>query len=429
MLVTVCASLLVPTFASTFDSNNTIVYRGHWYIGLSCKVGDIVMYNGDLYECVYANAVITPTDVHCWRLYDLSNFDSDIIYNEGFTDGFTDGYDAGVFEGAGNGYNKGYDDGYNDAYDEGYNNGYNFGEEVGLENGYNKGYGDGYDNGVTDTLNKKPTATLGHYSGATIDIYKGLGSISGTKPVGVEIIDATYNPTRIFDFLNLSLLNISDSENNDGWTINILFKDAVDFVENPFQIMLDCEKGYEFDLRKYVTVSFHSPSYDDYNLADVIYNDTDGVYIYIPTSYIDWSDLDMIQIKVKKELIPMLKNTSYSETPNLCVITNKPALSIVNVDVFRNYYRNGYNYGYNEGVSVGQNEKYNEGYNNGYSIGFNNGIESGNGFMGLFDGIASVPTTVLTSLFGFEIFGINIMATLCGLLGILVIVWVIKRFI
>ena len=97
MLVTVVATTVAPTFASTvFDEGNTITFRGHFVLGTSYKVNDIVMYNGTLYKCLIGNAIVDPNSTQFWTPYLNTNYDNsnecESAYNEGLKDGYNEGY-------------------------------------------------------------------------------------------------------------------------------------------------------------------------------------------------------------------------------------------------------------------------------------------------------------------------------------------------
>ena len=97
-----------------------------------------------------------------------------------------------------------------------------------------------------------------------------------------------------------------------------------------------------------------------------------------------------------------------------------------------NYYDIGYQDGYNAGVSDGNNTGYQDGYNSGYNIGYTEGydigVDVGNdySFSSLFGAVIDTPVTAFTSLLNFEIFGVNILGLVTGLLSLAVIVFIVK---
>ena len=107
--------------------------------------------------------------------------------------------------------------------------------------------------------------------------------------------------------------------------------------------------------------------------------------------------------------------------------------------------------GYNDGYEIGQQDGYNWGYDIGeqngylqgvevsYDVGYNNGYADGHA-QGETDGlntaeagknliltIFSVPTYVLSNVFNFEIFGINLYSLICFLLTISIVGIVLKK--
>lgn len=98
---------------------------------------------------------------------------------------------------------------------------------------------------------------------------------------------------------------------------------------------------------------------------------------------------------------------------------------------FQAYYNQGYDVGYNNGRLVANAYEYNNGYNTGYNIGYNAGLEVdndnwlGNGLLSLVD----IPIMLLSSIFNFDILGLNIYYLILGLLTLGIVLWLIKKFI
>lgn len=101
----------------------------------------------------------------------------------------------------------------------------------------------------------------------------------------------------------------------------------------------------------------------------------------------------------------------------------------------------GYSRGYTEGQSVGYNSGYTEGQTSGYTNGYNVGLAQGYSqgqvsvsdsnsiIMGLFGAIANVPITILNGVVGPTLLGVPIISILLTFLSILLILWMIKKFI
>lgn len=376
-IVTLFATLTMPTFAAEYD---TINFCGSFSYGTLYNVGDTVAYHGNLYTCIIKNAISYPTDSYFWEITHIG-------------DSFN------------------YDQGHSDGYDVGYD--------------------DGFTDGVNEQIHVTITPTLAHFENAVIELYRGTKPPQTSNRYHTETVVSTTSPTNIFDMLYVPILDTTDVV-YDGYTMTITFDDVVHFGENPFCLYLDTEDGYEFNLNDYLTVSFMSSSDEHFNVGDCFYTEG-GYYYYIPSKYIDSGDIDMVRITMKFSLFSKLKDTSFSETTNRLTIVNKPYnVGIISGLILDRYYSNGYDMGYEDGNYDGYTEGKTSGYQLGYDEGYNLGYlasEGGEGFSALFDGIAHVPVTILTSLLGFEVFGINIMSVLIGLLTILVVVFVIKRFI
>lgn len=83
--------------------------------------------------------------------------------------------------------------------------------------------------------------------------------------------------------------------------------------------------------------------------------------------------------------------------------------------------------GYNEGVRVSYDVGYDNGYSDGYRQGETNGLDASETGKNLILTIFSVPTYVLSNVFNFEIFGINLYSLICFLLTISIVGIVLKK--
>lgn len=102
------------------------------------------------------------------------------------------------------------------------------------------------------------------------------------------------------------------------------------------------------------------------------------------------------------------------------------------VDTESATYSAGYNAGYDLGVSAGQTAGYNTGYSDGDSVGYNRGYNVGvnstntYSFTNLISAVLDAPINAFTSLFNFEILGVNLSSFLLALFTICVVLTVIK---
>ena len=100
----------------------------------------------------------------------------------------------------------------------------------------------------------------------------------------------------------------------------------------------------------------------------------------------------------------------------------------------------GYGDGYDSGYNVGSTDGYNTGYGDGYDEGFSTGKTVGFGegydnaltthdftFTNLFASISDTPILMIRRLFGFELFGVSLIAVFMSLFTALIIIKVIKK--
>lgn len=84
-----------------------------------------------------------------------------------------------------------------------------------------------------------------------------------------------------------------------------------------------------------------------------------------------------------------------------------------------------YDFGYEDGERVG----FNQGYEEGRSIGYEEGANSSNTLVGMVGAIFTGPVTMFQQIFNFNVLGINFAEMLLGLVTLLVVIWLIKKFI
>lgn len=95
-------------------------------------------------------------------------------------------------------------------------------------------------------------------------------------------------------------------------------------------------------------------------------------------------------------------------------------------------YNSGYNAGYNQGLQENQSSIYNDGYTAGdtagYNRGYNEGVNDANTytFTSLIGSVIDVPVRAFTSLFNFELLGVNLSAFFSSLLAVAVIITIVK---
>lgn len=102
------------------------------------------------------------------------------------------------------------------------------------------------------------------------------------------------------------------------------------------------------------------------------------------------------------------------------------------VDGYTVGYRQGESDGFESGLVSGRNEGYKNGYNvgknEGYNLGYNEGLD-GSGrwsFNNLLTSVIDVPLKAFTSLFNFEILGVNLSGFFLGLLTCCIVIGIIR---
>lgn len=346
----------------------------------------------------------------------VPDVDTDEIYNEGYNDG----------------YDVGYDEGYTDGFEEGAENGYHTGYDKGEEQGYTNGYADGFKDGSSgNTGSSGITNSLDYYNGSIINVYKGDKSPQNSKLIHTDTVDNSYHYDRIFTINELPI--IPTELTDDGYCVTITFSEPIDFGLNLFSLYLEYVDGYYFDINNYISITFLS-SHEEYASKGNNILAIDGYFYYVPSDNIDCGELDMVRIHINKNLFTALRNTGMAEVENMLYVRNNAEMTNSFAGKLNTYfYTLGYNKGYDYGYLDGEVKGYTDGYKEGYNVGYNNGVFGEeveiHSFPDMFNGIAQVPVTIVTSLLGFEVFGINVMSVLIGLLTILLVAFLIKRFI
>lgn len=97
-------------------------------------------------------------------------------------------------------------------------------------------------------------------------------------------------------------------------------------------------------------------------------------------------------------------------------------------DGYNTGYMNGKNDGYASGEKAGYQNGYKKGKTDGYNSGYSYGVSESNDytFLGLISACIDAPITYFTSLFNFELLGVNLSAFLTGLFTLCVIVTIVK---
>lgn len=283
-------------------------------------------------------------------------------------------YDSGYQHGK----KEGYDEGYTDGLDEGYNNGYN----DGLTNGYDNGY-----NQATEDF-----TNFSYWKDTSVYL-----KFTKNKTVFEE-----YNTEYVGSALKFTSIARRLEENSD-WEVGdwgfpmivIVFKNKMNVKDIHMSFGYASQVNYIFRKSNYIQELNH----------------TGVVLSNIPTEYNNES-IDILEITY-----PRSSDVLYQ--------------AYVNAD--NSYYYEGYNVGY----LSGKNEGYNNGYTKGFELGKKKGYELGlidgnvtenSILLSMFLGLANIPINILTSIFNFDLFGINLFSALTSLLSIGLVIFVIRKF-
>ena len=268
--------------------------------------------------------------------------------------------------------------------------------DTGYNDGYNKGYNSGYQDGYSDGLEGYRDNELSIFYNSKITLYFQKN----------KNYNKVFNP--IFNNQFLKFNNIGDfidKEENAG-------NDLIGKYGNPYlNISLSDEIiGDKFNFLFKGIMSI-----------EVIFKDGNKEYIGIPDNFTETA-VTLSDINKGK----LITNIILEFPPNADTLH----------DGYAYYVDYDFNEGYNLGYEMGNKDGYNTGYNKGYEIGKNKGIEIGsslaenntNAFINIIVAISNIPINILSSLFSFDLFGINLFGALTSLLSVGLIIFVIRKF-
>lgn len=165
----------------------------------------------------------------------------------------------------------------------------------------------------------------------------------------------------------------------------------------------------------FISLTLKTTTYNsDYNFVNLVYKDSNGESLTINIAY---------SIKDTTSTIYTLsERTYYFANPN----------NFIDNEYYNSGYQSGKQEGYNNGYSVGNSEGYSNGYqtgkDDGYWLGYNQALENDDRytFTNLISSVIDVPVKTFTSLFNFEIFGVNLSGFFLGLLTCCIVICVIR---
>ena len=333
-------------------------------------------------------------------------------------------------------YNKGYQSGYGD----GELNGYYLGYEFGYNSGYNSGYWEGFDDGELSAGNAAYYGVF-QYLNAEVRMYAADGTFVGACSDWLKGPNSvTFGP--IYEYFLTTY--------KSGYYFELMIAAGHGYEnEVPLSLMNGCIVG-KGDLSNYSLSNSFSVYGTNYF--------TQQYYAF--SGYFEQMDAGFDPLPAYT-----LFFNQGSEDPDLSQIGfGYMTLRFDDIDIFKKlqfiytdgFYNQGYNKGYNAGYSNGMIDGHQPGYDQGYivgkedgeKVGFNNGIAFGKEqgliegeaigynkgakaagnytFLSLISAVVDVPIQAFSSLFSFDILGINIKNFLLGLFTLAVVLCVVK---
>ena len=162
---------------------------------------------------------------------------------------------------------------------------------------------------------------------------------------------------------------------------------------------------------------FRAPTFFEYDGYNVY---VDFSIVNVSLGSLDYSDYTFI---------PLGSNVTQSQAENVVNSYLSGALSGAYGLTLEDAFDNGYQEGYYTGHADGEMSQYayQNGYADGYRQGETDGLDTSETGKNLILTIFSVPSYVLSNVFNFEIFGINLYSLKCFLLTISIIGFVLKK--
>lgn len=246
-----------------------------------------------------------------------------------------------------------------------------------LDNAYNEGYNEG--------------TIFGSNNGLMINTCTFNNLITG--PCGTQYYTLT-NGSIDFDSLNDYVYNLGTG---NSYSITFTFTDSISADSLLYARFKETEGSY---------ISF----YNDNTLLETLYN----------------SDFDSNQSDYYKTF-------RLSDFGQITSSFNKIVINNISYDYAISEFGVLQNQSYNLGEENGEIYGYNSGFTNGnivgYERGYKDGEERGNNIVNLVGTVFTQPVNMLATIFNFEFLGVNLSGFIFSLVTLLVVIWLIKRFI
>ena len=177
-------------------------------------------------------------------------------------------------------------------------------------------------------------------------------------------------------------------------------------------------------------------------------NDSTYYYLIYTFSYFNSSNEHLVLQLVShiSATVVNSSNNNFLKDPYL-LISTRTIYFRANSEIDGTY-QDGYNTGYSDGQEIGYTNGYNaasvssfntgyndgytagdsNGYNRGYGVGFSAGVADANeySFFGLISAVIDAPINAFTSLFNFNLLGVNILNLITGLVTLVILIALLK---
>lgn len=336
----------------------------------------------------------------------------------------------GSFFSYGLNYNSTYEMGYETGYEIGCLDGYNTGRQDGEIKGYQDGYQIGYDYAYTLFMGYIEDGALAYLESVSFREYY-TKDVVEIKRKDIVIKDGVLDFNQFVPILlnvfpsGFSCSELSLNFNNDEESGLLPFERFKVYVEYTFDTCNSClfdrdlvyyfnayESLYNTSVNSYSSTLVYDSSRRLY-LLDMSLVNTNGYVYELGTGLLDYS---LFYVDSLSDTIGFSFCADLSEYNSGYTVGYEIGTKL------------GYSDGFNSGSAVGYDQGYKIGNMNGYDKGYAEGTEHANDytFTGLISSVVDVPIQAFTSLFNFEILGVNLASFFYALLTVAIILTVVK---
>ncbi|MBE5757328.1 MAG: hypothetical protein E7345_00140 [Clostridiales bacterium] len=229
----------------------------------------------------------------------------------------------------------------------------------------------------------------------------------------------------------------------------------INYLQFQYFLYLEDNIAWYFDNNSFLPLDYGSTRFyvssnlDDINLRgnycvmDVFVSDNFNANVY--KVEIALSDTNFIEDNISTD-IKYLNFKYYDVNDNYFIISFTvpydtvyasrtyyliPYTELSDNDYYNQGFQSGVSSGYKSGFTAGENKGYSDGYgvgkNDGYNLGYNTALSSDHyTFDSLLTAVIDVPVRTFTSLFNFEILGVNLSGFFLGLLTCCIVVAIVR---